>query len=155
MMSTKIVFSVLVCVFVAFAQSAPQFDQQFQPQQQHAEQQSRFAVLDGKFHQDPNLEYNFELVFCIGRKLFKYRIFFKIESLNGLTVLSFFIEFGFFRQRFANGEEFKEDGKFKTVSGMDVIVTKGSYTIVEKDGSITVVNYTADEHGFHPEVGKF
>lgn len=38
---------------------------------------------------------------------------------------------------------------------MDVIVTKGSYTIVEKDGSITVVNYTADEHGFHPEVGKF
>lgn len=35
---------------------------------------------------------------------------------------------------------------------MDVIVTKGSYTIVEKDGSITVVNYTADEHGFHPEV---
>lgn len=38
---------------------------------------------------------------------------------------------------------------------MDVIVTKGSYTIVEKDGSITVVNYTADEHGFHPEVGEF
>lgn len=37
---------------------------------------------------------------------------------------------------------------------MDVIVTKGSYTIVEKDGSITVVNYTADEHGFHPEVGE-
>lgn len=53
-----------------------------------------------------------------------------------------------------NGEEFREDGKFKTVAGMDVIVTKGSYTIVEKDGSITVVNYTADEHGFHPEVGK-
>lgn len=38
---------------------------------------------------------------------------------------------------------------------MDVIVTKGSYTIAEKDGSLTVVNYTADEHGFHPEVGKF
>lgn len=54
-----------------------------------------------------------------------------------------------------NGEEFKEDGKFKTVSGMDVIVTKGSYTIVEKDGSITVVNYTADEHGFHPEISEF
>lgn len=60
----------------------------------------------------------------------------------------------FARQRFVNGEEFKQDGKFKTVSGNDVIVTKGSYTIVEKDGSITVVNYTADEHGFHPEVGK-
>lgn len=37
---------------------------------------------------------------------------------------------------------------------MDVLVAKGSYTIVEKDGSITVVNYTADEHGFHPEVGE-
>lgn len=60
----------------------------------------------------------------------------------------------FARQRFVNGEEFKQDGKFKTVSGNDVIVTKGSYTIVEKDGSITVVNYTADEHGFHPEVGE-
>lgn len=54
-----------------------------------------------------------------------------------------------------NGEEYKEDGKFKTVSGIDVIVTKGSYTIVEKDGSITVVNYTADEHGFHPEISAF
>lgn len=53
------------------------------------------------------------------------------------------------RHKFVNGEEFKEDGKFKTVSGMDVIVTKGSYTIVEKDGSITVVNYTADEHGVY------
>lgn len=60
----------------------------------------------------------------------------------------------FFRQTFTNGEQFQEDGKFKTVAGMDVIVTKGSYTIVEKDGSITVVNYTADEHGFHPEVGE-
>lgn len=58
------------------------------------------------------------------------------------------------RQKFVNGEEFQEDGKFKTVAGMDVIVTKGSYTIVEKDGSITVVNYTADEHGFHPEIGE-
>lgn len=54
-----------------------------------------------------------------------------------------------------NGEQFNEEGKFKTVHGMDVIVTKGSYTIVEKDGSITVVNYYADEHGFHPEVGEF
>lgn len=37
---------------------------------------------------------------------------------------------------------------------MDVIVTRGSYTIIEKDGSMTVVNYTADENGFHPEVGE-
>lgn len=36
---------------------------------------------------------------------------------------------------------------------MKVIVTKGEYTIVEKDGSETLVRYTADETGFHPEVG--
>lgn len=59
-MSTKIVVGVLVCVFIAIAQSAPQFDQQYQ---QQPEQNSRFAVLDGSYHQDPNLEYNFELVF--------------------------------------------------------------------------------------------
>lgn len=38
---------------------------------------------------------------------------------------------------------------------MDVIVTRGSYTIIEKDGSQTIVNYTADENGFHPEVGEY
>lgn len=60
------------------------------------------------------------------------------------------------RQKFVNGEEFQEDGKLKPVlPGAEVIVTKGSYTIMEKDGSITLVNYTADETGFHPEVGKF
>lgn len=65
MMSTKVVISVFVCVFIAIAQCAPQFDQQFEPQQQqHPEQESRFTVLDGKYHQDPNLEYNFELVLC-------------------------------------------------------------------------------------------
>lgn len=61
-MSTKIVISILICVFIVVAQSAPQFDQQFQQQQLQPEQESRFAVLDGKYHQDPNLEYNFELV---------------------------------------------------------------------------------------------
>lgn len=40
----------------------------------------------------------------------------------------------------------------KNVNGMDVIVTKGSYTIKNPDGSETIVNYTADESGFHPEV---
>ncbi|XP_031626729.1 larval cuticle protein 1-like [Contarinia nasturtii] len=108
----KFIAIAVFCVLIACIQSAPQFDQHFQ---QQPEQQSKYVVADGRFHQDPNLEYNFE-------------------------------------QKFVNGEEFREDGKFKTVSGMDVIVTKGSYTIVEKDGSITVVNYTADEHGFHPEV---
>lgn len=56
------------------------------------------------------------------------------------------------RQEFTNGEKFSEDGKLKTVNGMDVIVTKGSYTIVNPDGTETIVNYTADEDGFHPEV---
>lgn len=36
-----------------------------------------------------------------------------------------------------------------------MIVTKGSYTIIEKDGTMTVVNYTADENGFHPEISEF
>lgn len=60
-----------------------------------------------------------------------------------------------FRQKFASGEKFSEEGKLKHVNEMDVIVTRGSYTIIEKDGSETIVNYTADENGFHPEVGKF
>lgn len=37
---------------------------------------------------------------------------------------------------------------------MDVIVTRGSYTLVNEDGSTVLVNYYADETGFHPEVGK-
>lgn len=66
-MSTKIVVSVLVCVLATIVQSAPQFNQQYQ--QQEPQQQSKFAVLDGSFHQDPNLEYNFELVKYYGYKL--------------------------------------------------------------------------------------
>lgn len=64
-MSKKVVISVLVCAFIAIGQCAPQFDQTFDQQyqqQQQPDQQSRFTVLDGKYHQDPNLEYNFELV---------------------------------------------------------------------------------------------
>lgn len=87
--------------------------------------------------------------------LSKYKIPNEYSLCKHSIVYSHKHQFGcFIRQHFVNGEEFKEDGKFKTVSGMDVIVTKGSYTIVEKDGSITVVNYTADEHGFHPEIGE-
>ncbi|KAJ6638119.1 Cuticle protein CP14.6 [Pseudolycoriella hygida] len=57
-----------------------------------------------------------------------------------------------FEQEFTNGEKFAEDGKLKTVNGMNVIVTKGSYTINNPDGTETIVNYTADEEGFHPEI---
>lgn len=35
-----------------------------------------------------------------------------------------------------------EDGEER-----DVIVTKGSYTIIDNDGSTVLVNYTADENG--------
>lgn len=59
-MSHKLVIITLVCALTVFVQSAPQFDQQFQQQQQQPNQDPKYAVLDGKFHQDPNLEYNFE-----------------------------------------------------------------------------------------------
>lgn len=65
-MSTKVVISVFICVFIVIAQCAPQFDQEYQPQQQQQEKQ--FEVLDGRFHQDPNLEYNFELVLLVEKK---------------------------------------------------------------------------------------
>ncbi|XP_055301981.1 larval cuticle protein 1-like [Sitodiplosis mosellana] len=138
-----VIVAAVVCVLAAFVHSAPQFQnqnqsrgpQQFsQPQQsfqaqpiraQNPERQSRFLVVDEKFNQDPaTKEYNFD-------------------------------------QKFASGEHYNEEGKLKTVERVDedgnlqkkdVIVTKGSYTIIEKDGSMTLVNYTADENGFHPEV---
>lgn len=56
---SKFVAFAIVCALVAYVQSAPQFDQQFNEQHQ-PQQQSKYAVSDGRFHQDPNLEYNFE-----------------------------------------------------------------------------------------------
>lgn len=56
---SKLVAFAIVCTLIAYVQSAPQFDQQFNEQQQ-PQQQSKYAVADGRFHQDPNLEYNFE-----------------------------------------------------------------------------------------------
>lgn len=75
-----ITFAAVVCVLVAFVQSAPQLQgqrfqqqqfqpqqfqpQQFQPQQfraQEPERQSRFLVVQDEFHQDPETkEYNFQ-----------------------------------------------------------------------------------------------
>lgn len=74
--------AVTVCVLAAFVQSAPQFNNrapqkfgqfnnfqapaqaQIQPQAraqvQDPERQSRFLVVDDKFHKDPSGEYNFE-----------------------------------------------------------------------------------------------
>lgn len=65
-----------------------------------------------------------------------------------------------FRQVFQSGETYNEQGELRRVKSnedgeeRDVIVTKGSYTIIDKDGSTVLVNYTADENGFHPEIGK-
>lgn len=65
------------------------------------------------------------------------------------------------RQKFASGETYNEQGSLKSVVNAEdgqernVIVTRGSYTIIDKDGSTVLVNYTADENGFHPEIGKF
>lgn len=56
-MAKILIVIAMACALVAFVQCAPQFDQVYQ---QQPEQQSRFAVLDGTYHQDPNLEYNFE-----------------------------------------------------------------------------------------------
>lgn len=61
----KVAISVVVCAFIAIAQCAPQFDQEYNQQNQPQHQEKHFAVADGRFHQDPNLEYNFELVFCL------------------------------------------------------------------------------------------
>lgn len=58
-MAQKLIVIALVCAFVALAYGAPQFDQRF-PQQQQTEQDGKYAVLDGRYHQDPNGEYNFE-----------------------------------------------------------------------------------------------
>lgn len=64
MMSKRVAVGVFVCVLVAIVQCAPQFDQQYNQQNQPQQQEKKFNVLDGNFHQDPNLEYNFELVLC-------------------------------------------------------------------------------------------
>lgn len=56
-MFSKFVTVTFICALFAYVQSAPQFDQQFQQQD---EPQSKFIVAEGRFHQDPNLEYNFE-----------------------------------------------------------------------------------------------
>lgn len=51
-------------------------------------------------------------------------------------------------QKFESGESFSEEGKLRTVNGQDVIVTKGSYTTAEQDGSLVRIDYVADEQGF-------
>lgn len=62
------VIAVFVCVFAAFVHPAPQFQKQqnfqapqpFQTEAHPQERDSRFLVVDDKFHQESNGEYNFE-----------------------------------------------------------------------------------------------
>lgn len=56
----KFIAIALVFALVGYVQSAPQFDQQYS--QQEPQQKSKYLVASGQFHQDPNLEYNFEWV---------------------------------------------------------------------------------------------
>lgn len=62
---TKSMVIALIFTIIACVQCAPQFDQEFQ--QQQPERQSKYATVDSRFHQAPNLEYNFEWV-CTGKK---------------------------------------------------------------------------------------
>lgn len=129
MVRKSIAIIALFCFYVTFVHTAPQD----QPR-------PRYEVVSEKFHQDPNLEYAFEWVILL---------FWKKSSIE---IVTYSESISIFRQEFANGEKFNEDGKLKNVGGMDVIVTKGSYTIKNPDGTETIVNYTADEEGFHPEI---
>lgn len=56
-MFNKLVAVTLVCALFAFVQCAPQFDQEYHHQ---PEQKSRYQTAEGSYHQDPNLEYNFQ-----------------------------------------------------------------------------------------------
>lgn len=55
-----------------------------------------------------------------------------------------------------NGQIFSEAGGLKTVGvEQPVVVVSGSYSFVGPDGQTYWVNYTADENGFHPVIGKW
>lgn len=52
-----------------------------------------------------------------------------------------------------------EAGELKDVTNEEgeavkVIVVSGQYSFVDQEGVVHWVNYTADENGFHPVVGK-
>lgn len=94
-------------------------------------------------------------------KLFIFYSNLKCEFNMIQAVIDMFCVVIIYRQTFASGETYNEQGQLKRVTNpedgqeKDVIVTRGSYTIIDKDGSTVVVNYTADENGFHPEIGKY
>lgn len=63
------------------------------------------------------------------------------------------------RYELSNGQIVSEAGALKDVPNEEgetvkVIVVSGQYSFVDQDGVTHWVNYTADENGFHPVVGK-
>lgn len=131
----KAVFVVtLLCVSIAIerceAESVEHPPEPFVP--------SRFRVINSQFHQEPNLEYNFEWVsycHCASTRQNKMG--------DAMCVL-----LSHPSQKFESGELFAEEGKLRTINGQDVIVTRGSYTTLEQDGSMVRIDYIADENGF-------
>lgn len=60
------------------------------------------------------------------------------------------------RYELDNGQIFSESGSLKEVGEekTPVVVVTGQYTFVGPDGQTYWVNYTADENGYHPVIGK-
>lgn len=57
----------------------------------------------------------------------------------------------FFSYELANGQFFEEKGYLKEDGSQ---VKEGSYSFVDPDGNTQTVNYSADDTGFHPVIGK-
>lgn len=78
-----------------------------------------------------------------------------MSPISDLIVFFFFKSL--YRYELSNGQIFSEAGTLKEVGDeekVNVIVVSGQYSFVGQDGQTYWVNYTADENGFHPVVGK-
>lgn len=53
-----------------------------------------------------------------------------------------------------NGQIFSETGELRTFGDEQAVVKSGAYSFVSTDGQTYWVNWTADENGFHPIIGK-
>lgn len=53
----------------------------------------------------------------------------------------------------SDGQTVSQAGEQKQIGDESPIVVQGSYSFVAPDGQTYWVSYTADENGYHPEVG--
>lgn len=53
-----------------------------------------------------------------------------------------------------NGQIVSETGELRTFGDEQAVVKSGAYSFVSTDGQTYWVNWTADENGFHPIIGK-